>query len=72
MDKRNLRNLTADEIVGQLVLAKRDLSDFDSLGGPRPDGQRVINNIVFMGMGEPLLNYRQVLYGLTSLHECAG
>jgi 23S rRNA (adenine2503-C2)-methyltransferase len=40
------RNLTADEIVAQLVLANASL----------PEGQRV-THIVFMGMGEPLANY---------------
>jgi 23S rRNA (adenine2503-C2)-methyltransferase len=43
------RNLTAAEIVGQVVLASREL-------GPAP-----ITNVVFMGMGEPLANYRNVL-----------
>jgi 23S rRNA (adenine2503-C2)-methyltransferase len=45
------RNLTAAEIVGQVWLAHRELAD----------AQRKITNIVFMGMGEPLANYRNVL-----------
>src|ERR1700728_3863536 len=48
------RNLTVAEIVGQVWLAHRELK------GTRPDG-RAITNIVFMGMGEPLANYRNVV-----------
>ncbi len=48
------RNLTAAEIVGQVWLANREL-------GAEPGGNRVITNVVFMGMGEPLANYRSVL-----------
>jgi 23S rRNA (adenine2503-C2)-methyltransferase len=48
------RNLTAAEIVGQVWLANREL-------GFEPGGDRVVTNIVFMGMGEPLANYRNVV-----------
>src|SRR6202046_182271 len=48
------RNLTVAEIVGQVWLAHRELKD------TRPDG-RAITHIVFMGMGEPLANYRNVV-----------
>jgi 23S rRNA (adenine2503-C2)-methyltransferase len=48
------RNLSVAEIVGQVWLAQRELA------GSRSDG-RAITNIVFMGMGEPLANYRNVL-----------
>jgi 23S rRNA (adenine2503-C2)-methyltransferase len=48
------RNLTVAEIVGQVWLAQRELKD------TRAEG-RVITNIVFMGMGEPLANYRNVV-----------
>jgi 23S rRNA (adenine2503-C2)-methyltransferase len=48
------RNLTVAEIVGQVWLANRTL-------GYQPGGERVITNIVFMGMGEPLANYRNVV-----------
>jgi 23S rRNA (adenine2503-C2)-methyltransferase len=43
------RNLSAAEILGQVVLAAREL------------GSAEITNVVFMGMGEPLANYRNVL-----------
>ncbi|HEY2677229.1 MAG TPA: 23S rRNA (adenine(2503)-C(2))-methyltransferase RlmN [Steroidobacteraceae bacterium] len=52
------RNLSAAEIVGQVWLAQRELG-----GAQRAQGEtrRNITNIVFMGMGEPLANYRNVL-----------
>ena len=45
------RNLTADEIVGQVLAVKEDAKRFDD----------TFNNIVFMGMGEPLHNYNAVV-----------
>jgi 23S rRNA (adenine2503-C2)-methyltransferase len=48
------RNLTAAEIIGQVWLAQREL-------GFTPGGERPITNVVFMGMGEPLANFRQVV-----------
>jgi 23S rRNA (adenine2503-C2)-methyltransferase len=51
------RNLSVAEIVGQVWLAHRELS---AGAAGRPDG-RTITNIVFMGMGEPLANYRNVI-----------
>jgi 23S rRNA (adenine2503-C2)-methyltransferase len=48
------RNLTVAEIVGQVWLANREL-------GFAPGGDRVVTNVVFMGMGEPLANYRNVV-----------
>ena len=52
------RNLTTGEIIGQLRMAEFALRA--ALGRPHaPDnkGERVITNVVMMGMGEPLLNY---------------
>ncbi|MGH8736339.1 MAG: 23S rRNA (adenine(2503)-C(2))-methyltransferase RlmN, partial [Burkholderiales bacterium] len=51
------RNLTTAEIIAQLWLANR-LLDRD------PKGQRVITNVVLMGMGEPLLNLDAVIPAL--------
>ena len=48
------RNLTVAEIVGQVWLANREL-------GYEHGGNRVITNVVFMGMGEPLANYRSIV-----------
>jgi 23S rRNA (adenine2503-C2)-methyltransferase len=52
------RNLSAAEIVGQVWLAQRELAEANRVAG---EGRRNITNIVFMGMGEPLANYRNVL-----------
>ncbi len=49
------RNLSVAEIVGQVLLAAR------SLGIPENKGERVITNVVLMGMGEPLLNLDNVV-----------
>lgn len=54
------RNLTAAEIVGQVWHARQTLP-------PRPNGESAITNVVFMGMGEPLANYRAVLPALEVL-----
>jgi 23S rRNA (adenine2503-C2)-methyltransferase len=51
------RNLTTAEIIGQLWLANRAL-------GAAPGGERIISNVVMMGMGEPLLNYDNVVPAL--------
>ena len=48
------RNLTAAEIIGQVWVAKRLLQPYS--GKPPPTQSRAITNVVFMGMGEPLLN----------------
>jgi len=50
-----VRNLTAGEIVGQVMLARDALGEWPST----PDG-RLLTNIVMMGMGEPLYNFGNV------------
>jgi len=52
---RLVRNLTAGEIVGQVMLARDALGEWPS----QPDG-RMLTNIVLMGMGEPLYNFDNV------------
>ncbi len=52
------RNLSAGEILGQLWFAERELK---RAAGRAPDGERMVSNVVFMGMGEPLLNYEPVV-----------
>ena len=54
-----VRNLTAGEIVGQVMLARDDLGEWPEQGGQRID-TRLISNIVLMGMGEPLYNFENV------------
>lgn len=61
------RNLQTSEIIGQLWWAKRVLeadAGTARLGEGRNDDTRVISNVVMMGMGEPLLNYDQLLPAL--------
>lgn len=52
------RNLTVAEIIGQLWIAKRKLQ-------PNPEDDRVVSNVVMMGMGEPLLNFNNVTEALS-------
>jgi 23S rRNA (adenine2503-C2)-methyltransferase len=54
--QRLVRNLTAAEIVGQILHARDDLEDW----GRAPVEKRRITNIVLMGMGEPLYNLDSV------------
>lgn len=54
------RNLTTAEIVGQVYLANRELGFY-------PAGDRIITNVVLMGMGEPLANFRNVVPALQIL-----
>lgn len=53
------RNLSTAEIIDQVVQANRAIADGE-LGGVVRDGERV-TNVVFMGMGEPLANYKRVI-----------
>ncbi|MCX7961873.1 MAG: 23S rRNA (adenine(2503)-C(2))-methyltransferase RlmN [Burkholderiales bacterium] len=53
------RNLTTAEIVGQLWLAERLLGE--RRAPTRARGGRHVSNVVFMGMGEPLLNLDRVI-----------
>ena len=48
------RNLSTAEIIGQLRVAIRSYGPFD------PSGDRRVSNVVFMGMGEPLMNFEPV------------
>jgi len=58
------RNLSTAEIVGQLWFAEHRLR--------QPDGQRVIDNVVMMGMGEPLQNYAALLPALRTMLDDHG
>ncbi|GGE04623.1 23S rRNA m(2)A-2503 methyltransferase [Gemmobacter megaterium] len=54
-----VRNLTAGEIVGQVMLARDDLDEWPE-PGEGSTGERLVSNIVLMGMGEPLYNFDNV------------
>ena len=66
--QKMVRNLTAGEVLGQVLVARDRLADFPGLV-PEPgliaprDGKKV-SNIVMMGMGEPLLNFENVKQAL--------
>lgn len=59
------RNLSVAEIVGQVWLAQRELAAVR-------EGGRAITNVVFMGMGEPLANYRNVVPATRILQDDLG
>jgi 23S rRNA (adenine2503-C2)-methyltransferase len=54
-----VRNLTAGEIVGQVMMARDDLNEWPEPGAPNAQ-TRLLSNIVLMGMGEPLYNFDNV------------
>lgn len=67
------RNLTTGEIIGQLWWAKKALGDFRGTAGGEADRRtaetdfstdRIISNVVLMGMGEPLANFENVVTAL--------
>jgi 23S rRNA (adenine2503-C2)-methyltransferase len=63
--QRLVRNLTAGEIVGQVLVARDRLGDWPGHAPPTGaivpnDGGRFVTNIVMMGMGEPLYNFEAV------------
>ena len=56
-----VRNLTAGEIIGQVMLARDDLGEWPEQGVSTADnGPRLLSNVVLMGMGEPLYNFDNV------------
>jgi len=55
-----VRNLTAGEIIGQVMVARDDLGEWPAPGRAPKDETRLISNIVLMGMGEPLYNFEAV------------
>lgn len=59
------RNMNMGEIVGQVQAARQYLND------SRPENP-IIRNIVFMGMGEPLLNFHNLMDSLHTLHHNKG
>jgi 23S rRNA (adenine2503-C2)-methyltransferase len=74
-----VRNLTSQEIVQQLVVARDRIGDFPHLtppsdGGLLPSGEgvRAVSNIVFMGMGEPLYNFDDVCAAIDVMSDGDG
>lgn len=62
-----VRNLTAGEIISQMLVARDTIDEW-----PSPKGERMISNIVMMGMGEPLLNYDNVAKALKIIMDGEG
>ncbi|MGO9174458.1 MAG: 23S rRNA (adenine(2503)-C(2))-methyltransferase RlmN [Rhodomicrobium sp.] len=63
--QRLVRNLTAAEILGQILVARDRIGDWPGAAAPLdrhgiPDAERKITNVVLMGMGEPLYNFENV------------
>ena len=63
--QRLVRNLDAQEIAGQILLARDRIGDWAGASAPGdkrllPDSERKITNVVLMGMGEPLYNFDNV------------
>lgn len=62
-----VRNLTAEEIIGQVLIARDGLNEW---GKNRDEG--IFTNIVFMGMGEPLYNYDEVARAIKIIMDNEG
>ncbi|MBV0913393.1 23S rRNA (adenine(2503)-C(2))-methyltransferase RlmN [Anianabacter salinae] len=58
--QRLVRNLTAGEIVGQIMVARDDLGEWVKPGEAMGERPRLLSNVVLMGMGEPLYNFDNV------------
>jgi 23S rRNA (adenine2503-C2)-methyltransferase len=65
--QRLVRNLSAGEIVGQVLVARDSYGEW-----PTPRGERLLSNIVLMGMGEPLFNYDNVASALRIIMDPEG
>ncbi len=65
--QRLVRNLSAAEIVGQVMLARDALEEW-----PSPAEGRQLTNIVFMGMGEPLYNFENVAKAIKIIMDPEG
>jgi 23S rRNA (adenine2503-C2)-methyltransferase len=74
--QRLVRNLTADEIVGQILVARDALGDWPGAAPPEdglmPATERKITNVVLMGMGEPLYNFGNVRDAMAIGADSAG
>jgi 23S rRNA (adenine2503-C2)-methyltransferase len=72
-----VRNLTAQEIVAQVLIARDALNDYPGRAAPDgafvpKEGSRFVSNIVFMGMGEPLYNFENVREAIGVLTDQEG
>lgn len=58
--QRLVRNLTAGEIVGQVLIARDSLGEWPEVNTSLTNQPRTLTNVVMMGMGEPLYNFDNV------------
>jgi 23S rRNA (adenine2503-C2)-methyltransferase len=73
--QRLVRNLTADEIAAQVVVARDRLGDWTSSSESDPlagERRRLVSNVVMMGMGEPLYNFEAVRDGINVIADGDG
>ncbi|MDC9700678.1 MAG: 23S rRNA (adenine(2503)-C(2))-methyltransferase RlmN [Alphaproteobacteria bacterium] len=74
--QRLVRNLTSAEIVGQIMVARDEIGEWPGVPrtteGPLPDTERMITNIVLMGMGEPLYNFENTQTAMNIAADNAG
>jgi 23S rRNA (adenine2503-C2)-methyltransferase len=73
--QRLVRNLTAAEIAGQVVVARDRLGDWASStesNSPASERRRLVSNVVMMGMGEPLYNFEAVRDGINVIADGDG
>ncbi|MBX9820697.1 23S rRNA (adenine(2503)-C(2))-methyltransferase RlmN [Afipia birgiae] len=68
--QRLVRNLTAGEIAGQVMVARDRLGDW--IDRETPNGNRLVTNVVMMGMGEPLYNFDAVRDALLIVSDNEG
>jgi 23S rRNA (adenine2503-C2)-methyltransferase len=68
--QRLVRNLTAGEIAGQVMIARDQLNDW--VDRETPNGNRLVTNVVMMGMGEPLYNFDAVRDALLIVSDNEG
>jgi 23S rRNA (adenine2503-C2)-methyltransferase len=68
--QRLVRNLTSGEIVGQIMVARDRLNDW--IDRETPNGNRLVTNVVMMGMGEPLYNFDAVRDALLIVSDNEG
>jgi len=67
-----VRNLSAAEIVTQVMIARDALGEWPTQENPLNDGERQLTNIVFMGMGEPLYNLDHVAAAIDVISDGDG
>ena len=65
--QRLVRNLSAPEILAQVLIARDELGEW-----PSPRGPRLLSNVVVMGMGEPLYNFDNVAKALRIVMDAEG